>query len=50
VAQPNPSVANSLAIGSLRKRVKLDASTIAAWRYKQMTTSQKNGDVFVAIA
>jgi hypothetical protein len=37
VAQPNPSVAN-LIIG-----------TIAAGRYKQMTTSQKNGDVSVAI-
>jgi len=37
VAQPNPSVAN------------LISGTIAAGRYKQMTTSQKKGDVSVAI-
>jgi len=37
VAQPNPSVANLL------------TGTIAAVRYKQMTASQKNGDVSVEI-
>jgi hypothetical protein len=47
VAQPNPSVANFP--GSLRKRINQIAVTLAARRYKQMTASQKNGDVSVAV-
>jgi hypothetical protein len=49
VAQPNPSVANCVRSNHSNEYITKIVRTIAARRYKQMATSQKNGDVSVAI-